>query len=156
MADEQESMEDILDCFEDTLENMTAERCLKISTEKSDVLEMLAEGAICLTEAKANATDLIATSLGLESPHRAVRAGLAASKYQGPAYRHCQGDSWLCYARACAFLLPASASSVPVPTLLAVMDCAKERADTWIHQHISLDPSVDLLAGNLVLVDALV
>ena len=47
MADEQESMEDILDCFEDTLENMTAERCLKISTEKSDVLEMLAEGAIC-------------------------------------------------------------------------------------------------------------
>ena len=51
VPDDQESVEDIVECFDDTLENMTAERCLRIVPNNGDVVKVLAEAALCLTEA---------------------------------------------------------------------------------------------------------
>ena len=62
----QESVEDVLGCFEDTLDNMTAERCLAIIPEGSDTVDTLVEAALCLTEANTNATHFIDNFLGIE------------------------------------------------------------------------------------------
>ena len=72
VPEDQESVEDIVDCFDDTLENMTAERCLRIVPKDGDVVEVLAEGALCLTEAKHNATLFIEHFLGVEEYSKVV------------------------------------------------------------------------------------
>eukprot|EP00091_Calanus_sinicus_P012711 TRINITY_DN28441_c0_g1_i1.p1 TRINITY_DN28441_c0_g1~~TRINITY_DN28441_c0_g1_i1.p1 ORF type:complete len:185 (-),score=70.81 TRINITY_DN28441_c0_g1_i1:396-884(-) len=66
VAENQKSVEDVIECFDDTLENMTAERCLRIVPDNGDVVEVLAEGALCLTEARHNATLFIEHFLGVE------------------------------------------------------------------------------------------
>ena len=68
----QESEEDIVECFDDTLENMTAERCLRIAPNNGDVVKVLVEGALCLTEAKHNATLFIEHFLGVEEHSKVV------------------------------------------------------------------------------------
>ena len=64
--EDQEAVEDFLDCFQDTLDNMTAERCLAIVPDGSDTVDTLVEAALCLTEAKTNATQFIENFLGVE------------------------------------------------------------------------------------------
>ena len=72
VTEDQESVEDIVECFDDTLENMTAERCLRIVPNNGDVVEVLSEGALCLTEAKHNATLFIEHFLGVEEHSKVV------------------------------------------------------------------------------------
>jgi len=182
VAEDQESVEDIFECFDDTLEKMTAERCLRIVPEGGDLVENLAEGALCLTEAKGNATHFIENFLGIEDQIKAERQSsaelvlLKEKKYLEPVFREClemkavletgeevddavMRDIWLCFARTelrslvstCTYKL--SISSVSTDNLLAVMDCGKEIADSWVQRHASIAQDHDLLAGNLVLVD---
>ena len=66
VPDDEASVEDVIECFDDTLDEMTAERCLRIIPDKDDVVEVLTDGAICLMEAKHNATNFITNLLGLE------------------------------------------------------------------------------------------
>jgi hypothetical protein len=66
LPDDQVSVEDFIECFDDTLEEMTPERCLRIIPDSDDVVEVLTEGAMCLTEAKHNATRFITNFLGFE------------------------------------------------------------------------------------------
>merc|ERR1711872_339249 len=177
--DNEESVEDILECFEDTLENMTAERCLAIVPEGLDTVETLVDAAMCLSEAKANTTFFIETFLGVEPKMQVVNEELLSDRYSGAGYRHCwdmsagiqgeeyagiQGeeyagrrDVWLCLARAeIRSLVPSCAHqmslTVSVSDLLTVLDCVQDTAD-----NLALQQNSDgLVADNLVLVDALV
>merc|ERR1711872_1042536 len=169
--DNEESVEDILECFEDTLENMTAERCLAIVPEGLDTVETLVDAAMCLSEAKANTTFFIETFLGVEPKMQVVNEELLSDRYSGAGYRHCwdmsagiQGeeyaerrDVWLCLARAeIRTLVPSCAHqmslTVSVSDLLTVLDCVQDTAD-----NLALQQNSDgLVADNLVLVDALV
>ena len=72
MSEDRESVENVVECFDDTLENMTSERCLRIVPNNGDVVEVLAEGALCLTEAKHNATLFIENFLGVEEHSKVV------------------------------------------------------------------------------------
>merc|ERR1712106_405609 len=111
-----ESVEDIFECFDDTLEKMTAERCLRIVPEGGDLVENLAEGALCLTEAKGNATHFIENFLGIEDQIKAERQSSAELVLLEPVFRECLEmkdvletgeevddavgrDIWLCFAR---------------------------------------------------------
>merc|ERR1712142_737239 len=87
--DNEESVEDILECFEDTLENMTAERCLALVPEGLDTVETLVDAAMCLSEAKANTTFFIETFLGVEPKMQVVNEELLSDRYSGAGYRHC-------------------------------------------------------------------
>merc|ERR1711872_569331 len=169
--DNEESVEDILECFEDTLENMTAERCLALVPEGLDTVETLVDAAMCLSEAKENTTFFIETFLGVEPKMQVVNEELLSDRYSGAGYRHCwdmsagiQGeeyagtrDVWLCLARAeIRSLVPSCAHqmslTVSVSDLLTVLDCVQDTAD-----NLALQQNSDgLVADNLVLVDALV
>merc|ERR1711872_1122415 len=177
--DDEESVEDILECFEDTLENMTAERCLAIVPEGLDTLETLVDAAMCLSEAKANTTFFIETFLGVEPKMQVVNEELLSDRYSGAGYRHCwdmsagiqgeeyagiQGEEYagtrdvlLCLARAeIRSLVPSCAHrmslTVSVFDLLTVLDCVQDNTD-----NLALQQNSDgLVADNLVLVDALV
>merc|ERR1711872_469953 len=177
--DNKESVEDILECFEDTLENMTAERCLAVVPEGLDTLETLVDAAMCLSEAKASTTFFIETFLGVEPKMQVENEELLSGRYGGAGYRHCwdmsagiQGEEYagilgeeyagrrdvlLCLARAeIRSLVPSCAHqmslTVSVSDLLTVMDCVQDTAD-----NLALQQNSDgLVADNLVLVDALV
>merc|ERR1711872_385897 len=169
--DNEESVEDILECFEDTLENMTAERCLALVPEGLDTVETLVDAAMCLSEAKENTTFFIETFLGVEPKMQVVNEELLSDRYSGAGYRHCWGmdagikgeeyawrrDVLLCLARAeIRSLVPSCAHqmslTVSVSDLLTVLDCVQDTAD-----NLALQQNSDgLVADNLVLVDALV
>merc|ERR1712212_1107963 len=82
----QESVENVLNCFEDTLDNMTAERCLAIVPEGSDTVDTLVEAALCLTEAKTNATHFIENFLGIEHGLQSVSERYPDERYPGERY----------------------------------------------------------------------
>merc|ERR1711942_632199 len=81
--EDQEAVEDVLDCFEDTLDNMTAERCLAIVPDGSDTVDTLVEAALCLTEAKTNATHFIENFLGVEPGQQRI-----GERYPGDGERY--------------------------------------------------------------------
>merc|ERR1712142_1322738 len=89
VVDNEEFVEDILECFEDTLENMTAERGLAIVPEGLDTVETLVDAAMCLSEAKANTTFFIETFLGVEPKMQVVNEEVLSGRYSGGGYRHC-------------------------------------------------------------------
>merc|ERR1711936_77697 len=92
----EESVKDVVECFEETLEEMTAERCLKIAPGFTDLNEELLEGALCLGEAKHNITMFIANILSVdrtvEKKRKQVLQNIMQKKqkeYLQPKYTEC-------------------------------------------------------------------
>merc|ERR1711988_302066 len=63
---EVEKVEDFLDCLEDSLETMTAKRCLELSHEEEDPVNILKNGALCLLQTQRNATIVVEKFLDLK------------------------------------------------------------------------------------------